>query len=142
MNVLFFIAHIIESQILLQFLSALMITLMLCKDNINGQSFGKRIMKLQIVDEKTNKRVSNVRYIVRNFFAIFWIVEVFVLFISKDKRIGDYVAKTKVITKNKAEKIRFDKSNLISVLLCLCVIFILLFLVFNLFHPKTFQLLL
>ena len=142
MSVAFLAVQTIKSQTLLQFLSSLMITLLLCKDNIDGQSFGKRIMKIQIVDEKANKKVSKVRYIVRNLFVIFWIVEVFILFISKNKRIGDYVARTKVITKNKTEKAPFDKGTLIAVLFCLCIVFILLFLVFNLFQSTTFQLLL
>jgi uncharacterized RDD family membrane protein YckC len=140
-SVPFFATQTIKSQILTQFFSALMVTLLLCKDCINGQSVGKLIMKIQVVDDTTNQKVYVVRCIIRNFFVIFWIVEVVVLFVSKNKRIGDYVAKTKVINNNKAEKIRLDKNTLIAILICFCVIFLLLFFVFNLFCSSTLQLL-
>lgn len=140
-SLLLFATQTVNSQFLTQFLSALMLTLLLCKDCINGQSVGKRIMKIQVVDETTNKNISVVGCIVRNFFVFFWIVEFFVLLISKNKRIGDYVTKTKIVKNDNTENIRIDKSTVITVLICFCVIFLLLFFVFNLFHSSTFQLL-
>lgn len=140
-SLLLFATQTVNSQFLTQFLSALMLTLLLCKDCINGQSVGKRIMKIQVVDETTNKNISVVGCIVRNFFVFFWIVEFFVLLISKNKRIGDYVTKTKIVKNDNTENIRIDKSTVIIVLICFCVIFLLLFFVFNLFHSSTFQLL-
>lgn len=47
-GVLFFATQAIKSQILLQFFSALTITLLFCKDCMNGQSVGKKIMKIQV----------------------------------------------------------------------------------------------
>lgn len=140
-GVLYFVTQPIKSQILLQLLSSLMLTLLLCKDCINGQSAGKRTMKIQIVDEKSNKKVSNIRCIARNVFVIFWIIEVIVLFISKEKRLGDYVVKTKVIYNNKVEKAQLNKNILYTVLFCFCVIFFFILFVFNLIHLPIFQLL-
>lgn len=39
-------------------LSALMLTAMLCKDVVDGQSIGKRLMKIQVIDEKSGEKVS------------------------------------------------------------------------------------
>lgn len=141
MNVLLLARQTVISPILLQLLSALIITLLLCKDCINGQSVGKRIMKIQVVDEKSKTEISNIRSIVRNTFVIFWIVEVVVLFISKDKRIGDYVTKTEVVSYSKIEKTRFNKKILYTILLCFCIIFALVFILSNLLHPPIFELL-
>jgi len=142
MNVLLFATQTIDSPILLQLLSALIVTLLLCKDCINGQSVGKRIMKIHVVDEKSKTEISIIRSIVRNIFTIFWIVEVAVLFISKDKRIGDYIAKTEVINYNKIEKKRFNKNTLYTILICFLIIFALVFMLSNLLHSPIFKLLL
>ena len=140
-SLLFLPTYEIKSIVLVELYSALMLTLLLCKDCINGQSIGKRIMKIQVVDENSNQRVSNSREILRNIFVVFWIVEVIVLFISKDKRIGDYVAKTKVIECNKIEKFQLDKNTLCAILLCFCITFALIFLMFSLIHSPMAQLL-
>lgn len=136
-----FATQTVKSQLLVQFLSAIMVTMLLCKDCINGKSAGKRIMKIQIANEKEGEKASSVRYIVRNLFVVFWIIEIFVLFISKKKRIGDYVAKTKVVSSSKDEEIQLDKKTLIAVLLCFCAVFLFMFFVLNIFHSSSFQLL-
>jgi uncharacterized RDD family membrane protein YckC len=127
MGALFVVIQPIKSPILLQSLSSLMLTSLFCKDCINGQSIGKRIMKIQVVDEISNKEVSNIRHIVRNIFVIFWMIDVFVLFISREKRLGDYVVKTRVICNKKVEKVQLNKNILYTALFCFCVIFLLLF---------------
>lgn len=141
MGALFVVTQPIKSSILLQILSSLMLTSLFCKDCINGQSVGKRIMKIQVVDENSNKEVSNIRYIVRNIFVIFWMIEVFVLFISREKRLGDYVVKTRVICNNKVEKVQLNKNILYTGLFCFSIIFLLLLFVFYLVHLPIFQLL-
>lgn len=97
-NMFFFATPTVKSQLLVQFLSAMMVTMLLCKDCINGKSAGKRIMKIEIANEKEGEKVSAVSCVVRNIFVVLWIIEILVLFISKEKRIGDYVAKTKVVS--------------------------------------------
>ncbi len=140
-NMFFFATQTVKSQLFVQFLSAMMVTMLLCKDCINGKSAGKRIMKIEIANEKEGEKVSAVSCVVRNIFVVLWIIEIFVLFISKEKRIGDYVAKTKVVSSSKVEKIKFDKDTLLTVLLCFCIIFLFMFLVFNIFNSSSFELL-
>jgi uncharacterized RDD family membrane protein YckC len=141
-NVLFLSTYIIKSQFLLQFLSALMITLLLCKDCMNGQSIGKRLMKLQVVDNNTEENISVVRHIVRNLFLPLWCIEILILMILKKERIGDYVAKTKVISNHAfVGKIQLDKNNLFAILLCFIVIFLLSFALFRLIDSPMLQLL-
>lgn len=141
-NVLFLSTYIIKSQFLLQFLSALMITLLLCKDCMNGQSIGKRVMKLQVVDSNTEENISAVRHIVRNLFLPLWYIEILILMISKKERIGDYVARTKVISNDASVgKMQLDKNTLFAVLLCFVVIFLLSFVLFRLIDSPMLQLL-
>lgn len=141
-NVLFLTTYIIKSQFTMQFFSALMITLLLCKDCINGQSFGKRVMKLQVVDSNTEENISAVRHIVRNLFLPLWCIEILILMISKKKRIGDYIAKTKVISNHASVgKIQLDRNTLFVILLCFIVIFLLMFILFNLIDSPILQLL-
>lgn len=140
-NMFFFATQTVKSQLLVQFLSAMMVTMLLCKDCINGKSAGKRIMKIEIANEKEGEKVSAVSCVVRNIFVVLWIIEILVLFISKEKRIGDYVAKTKVVSNSKVEKIKLDKNALLTILLCFCIIFLFMFLVFNIFNSSSFELL-
>jgi len=141
-NVLFLSTYIIKSQFLLQFLSALMITLLLCKDCMNGQSIGKRVMKLQVVDSNTEENISAVRHIVRNLFLPLWYIEILILMISKEKRIGDYVARTKVISNDASVgKMQLDKNTLFAILLCFIAILLLLFVLFRLIDSPMLQLL-
>jgi uncharacterized RDD family membrane protein YckC len=68
-----------------------------CKDCINGRSIAKRILKLQVVDNKTEQVASPLKCFVRNIFCIIWPVEVIVTLINPGRRIGDQVAGTKVV---------------------------------------------
>ena len=140
-NMFFFATQTVKSQLFVQFLSAMMVTMLLCKDCINGKSAGKRIMKIEIANEKEGEKVSAVSCVVRNIFVVLWIIEILVLFISKEKRIGDYVAKTKVVSNSKVEKIKLDKNALLTILLCFCIIFLFMFFVFKIFSSSSFELL-
>lgn len=68
-----------------------------CKDCINGRSIAKRIIKLQVVDNKTGQVASPLKCFIRNIFCIIWPVEVIVVLINPGRRIGDQVAGTKVM---------------------------------------------
>lgn len=68
-----------------------------CKDCINGRSLAKRIIKLQVVDNKTGQVASPLKCFIRNIFCIIWPVEVIVTLINPSRRIGDQVAGTKVV---------------------------------------------
>jgi uncharacterized RDD family membrane protein YckC len=68
-----------------------------CKDCINGRSIAKRIIKLQVVDNKTGQVASPLKCFIRNIFCIIWPVEVIVVLLKPGRRIGDQVAGTKVM---------------------------------------------
>lgn len=65
------------------------------KDVINGQSIGKRIVKIKVVDTAGNKpKLFNL--IVRNITILIWPIEALLILLEK-KRLGDRLAKTEVV---------------------------------------------
>jgi uncharacterized RDD family membrane protein YckC len=68
-----------------------------CKDIINGRSIAKRIINLQVVDNKTGLVASPLQCLVRNIFCVLWIIEVIVAMTDTKRRIGDIVAGTKLV---------------------------------------------
>jgi uncharacterized RDD family membrane protein YckC len=68
-----------------------------CKDCIQGRSIGKRALKFQVVNKTTEMPASPIRTFIRNLFIIFWPLEVLVVLVYPEQRIGDMVAGTKVI---------------------------------------------
>lgn len=77
--------------------------LILCKDNLNGQSIGKRICKLKAVGNN-GENLNSIKLIGRNLFILFLPIE-FILLLYYDKRLGDKVMQTKVILVEKSDKI-------------------------------------
>jgi uncharacterized RDD family membrane protein YckC len=82
---------------LLNYIALFGFALYFCKDLIEGRSFAKRYVKHVIVDNKTGKMATPIQTLVRNAFIPLWFIEVIVVFISPSRRIGDFVAKTKVV---------------------------------------------
>lgn len=68
-----------------------------CKDIINGRSIAKRILKLQVVDNKTGQVASPLQCFVRDIFCVLWIIEVVVALTNTSRRIGDRVAGTRLV---------------------------------------------
>ena len=65
------------------------------KDVINGQSIGKRILKIKVVDLSGNvPKLPNL--IIRNITILIWPVEAILVLLYKE-RLGDRLAKTKVV---------------------------------------------
>ena len=62
------------------------------KDILLGRSIAKRVMKLQIVDIKTNKPANSLKCLVRNLTIPLWPIEVIAALINNERRIGDYIA--------------------------------------------------
>jgi uncharacterized RDD family membrane protein YckC len=96
---------------------SLLLSLFLCKDSINGQSVGKRICNLKVVDYK-GYSLSLLKLIVRNLFVFLAPIEFFVL-LHNEKRIGDNVIKSRVILVKRPEKVTF-----MNVLIYLLILFI------------------
>jgi uncharacterized RDD family membrane protein YckC len=73
------------------------LALYFCKDIINGQSIAKRILKLQVVDNKTGRVATPLQCFVRNIFCILWPIEVIIAMTNTSRRLGDKVAGTKLL---------------------------------------------
>jgi uncharacterized RDD family membrane protein YckC len=68
-----------------------------CKDIINGRSIAKRILKLQVVDNKTGQPASPIKCFVRNLLCVLWPIEVIVAMTNTERRLGDRIAGTKLV---------------------------------------------
>lgn len=75
----------------------IVMVLYLCKDCIRGRSLAKRSIRLQVVDNTTGLAASPIKCTIRNLFCFIWPLEVFVTLFSPSRRIGDFVAGTKVV---------------------------------------------
>lgn len=95
-------------------------SLYFCKDIVNGRSFAKRILKLQLVDNTTGNVASPLQCLVRNVFCVIWPVEVIVAMLNTNRRLGDRIAGTKLINFDPAleqPKINIGKL-LLPVIIC------------------------
>ena len=83
------------------------------KDFFRGKSGGKRILGYQVINLKTNKPASEFQCFIRNLTIPVWPIEVLVGLINPERRIGDFIANTKVIQseKEKINSIWFDLKN-------------------------------
>jgi uncharacterized RDD family membrane protein YckC len=68
----------------------------LCKDIFGGQSFSKKMMDIQIIDINSGKRASKFKTILRNLFLVLWPIELLLILLSRDQRLGDKVAGTTI----------------------------------------------
>jgi uncharacterized RDD family membrane protein YckC len=75
----------------------LILIILVNKDYFNGQSVIKRQLGYQIVNAKTLEIASSTRCMLRNFTFIFWPIEVLFAIIYPSRRLGDYIAGTKLI---------------------------------------------
>lgn len=88
------------------------VALYFCKDIINGRSIAKRILKLQVVDNKTGQIATSLQCFLRNIFCVLWIIEVFVAMTNTSRRLGDRLAGTKLVHYNRTfeqPKLNFAK---------------------------------
>lgn len=71
------------------------------KDFLKGKSPAKRLVGLQVIDINTNLPASRLKCFIRNLTIPFWIIEVIVTLFSRQRRIGDFIAGTKVVDSEK-----------------------------------------
>lgn len=108
---------------------SLLYSLFFCKDIFGSQSIGKRIFKLKVINTKIDKNddmvntleLSSIRLILRNLFIYIWPIEI-ILIISKTKRLGDLIVKTKVVPFNKQVD-RVDKINILKNIFIFILVF-------------------
>lgn len=106
----------------LGFLGILGFALYFCKDSINGRSIAKRVLNLQVVENNNGTTASPLRCFVRNIFCILWPIEVIVTLASPSRRIGDFVAGTKVVpyeSEVPQTKIEYQQVGLSFILACI-----------------------
>ena len=102
------------------------LSLYLCKDCIGSRSIAKRIIKHQVLDNKTNAPATPLQCLLRNFSIVFWPIEVLMVLVSPARRLGDRVAGTKVVPFDRSAQA--STTNYLQVVLCLLLGFAYLFL--------------
>lgn len=65
--------------------------------DVSGCSVGKRILNLKIVAIEDGKALSVGRLIVRNLTTLLWPMEALIAYLNKGRRLGDLIAKSRVI---------------------------------------------
>jgi len=90
------------------------ISLYFNKDMIQGKSIAKRVLKIEVVDIKTGEIASSLKCLIRNLTIMIWPIEVIVVLASPSRRIGDYIAGTRIdyISEERNSKPRVDIKNL------------------------------
>lgn len=68
-----------------------------CKDVVNGRSLAKRILKLQVVKNSSGEVASPMQCFVRNLLCVIWPVEVIMVLVNPQRRLGDLLAGTKLV---------------------------------------------
>lgn len=87
-----------NAQLSSMFFSTLAFFLIICKDCYNGNSIGKYLIKIQVLDIKKMEPASSLKCAIRNYLCFIWIVELIVFLCSKNgDRLGDCLTQTKVV---------------------------------------------
>jgi uncharacterized RDD family membrane protein YckC len=109
-----------------------MMFIYLNKDFFNAKSPAKRILGYQVINQKTEKPASELQCFVRNLtIAVAWPLEVIIGLINPERRIGDFLANTKVVVSEKQKLItiwtdlkrKTLKLNLIGILIISVIYF-------------------
>ena len=101
------------------------------KDIYLGRSPAKRILGLQLVDIKTGKPASPLKCLIRNLTTVFWPIEFVVSLINHERRIGDFIAGTKLIVYNPEQ--HSQKPNLTWIALAIFMSIVITYFAF--FYP-------
>ena len=109
------------------FIGAMMFLAYIFRDMIDGASLGKRFLGLKIVGSvDSNKPVSVGKLALRNLFIPLWPLEFLVLvFSSQNRRLGDMLAKTRVLYSKDSISKKFRLSVVAIVLVVLVIVFFL-----------------
>lgn len=110
------------------FLLLIGISLYFCKDCFLGRSPAKRILKLQVVDNNSGQVASPIKCFIRDIFCILWPVEVVIALVNPNRRIGDFIAGTKLIPYELPTEKRDPKyiQILFSIVLSVCLVYIIM----------------
>ncbi|MFV0539013.1 MAG: RDD family protein [Dysgonomonas sp.] len=128
---IFGLANNILSRILLL---SFIYSLLLCKDIFQGQSIGKRIVKLR-VKNTDNSRASLYKLVLRNLFFIIWPVEFIMCYINPQRRLGDIVVGTKLTHDHSKENTTNTSGCFLTFLMVLGLWFIFMYSMSIIFKP-------
>jgi hypothetical protein len=78
------------------YLNIIAFSLYFNKDVYSGRSIAKRLLKLQVVDIKTDMPANPIKCLIRNLTLVIWPIEVIVALINNERRIGDFIAGTRL----------------------------------------------
>lgn len=78
------------------------------KDSFDGRSIAKRVTKLQVVNNTTGKAASLMRCFIRNLTIVIWPLEVLITLFSSHRRLGDFIAGTRVVNYGTTEIPAFE----------------------------------
>jgi len=67
------------------------------KDIFGSASLGKRGLNVVLVDAKTGRKASPLQTVIRNATLFLWPIEFIVALISPSRRLGDFIARTKLV---------------------------------------------
>lgn len=111
------------------------------KDIYLGRSPGKRILRLQLVNAKSNQPAGPLRCVVRNITIILWPIEVVAALVNNQRRIGDYIAGTKLTTYTPDQMQEKPDWGLIAITLLVGMLFtyLVMFYPFEYFLPTSIK---
>lgn len=118
-------------------LLSIIYSLFLCKDILfQGQSIGKRILKLKVRD-LNGRGISSFRLVLRNFFVIIWPVEIIMCLINPQRRLGDILIGTEIAYDNMKSTFIAKKKYFISFTIVMTLCFLLFYSIFYILIPKN-----
>jgi uncharacterized RDD family membrane protein YckC len=88
------------------------------KDCYLGQSIGKRLLRFRVLDIKTGRPANPLKCLVRNLTILIWPVEVIMAMIDVERRLGDFIAGTRLAN---YETLADEKPNWGLILLALVI---------------------
>ncbi|MFK7925865.1 MAG: RDD family protein, partial [Bacteroidia bacterium] len=98
MNVLVVDPDISAAETVVKWAMIILLALWMAKDVFGGQSLAKRVLKQQLVSNKTEEVADPFLTLLRNLFSFAWPVEFVWAMVNPERRLGDFVAGTKLIS--------------------------------------------
>ena len=77
------------------------------KDGFINNSLGKSLLGLRVVGIDTNHETNGLKCLIRNLPIILWPLEVLMTLINKERRLGDYFARTKIVETQKIGLVQY-----------------------------------
>ena len=106
------------------------------KDIINGRGPAKRILKMQVIDNKTGQVANPLKCLARNLTIVLWPLEVIFVLIDPKRRLGDKIAGTRIDYVENPEKTKIDWAKFTIALLIAVGFSVLISLPFTLMSSK------